>query len=165
MARGLSLGLTLAVLWILLSGHTEGYLFVLGVLSVLLVVYLARRKDVADHEGHPHHLFRLAINYWPWLIWEIVKANRDVAKLILQNPMRISPCVVDTEASQASEVGRVVYANSITLTPGTVTIAMDGSRLSVHAITREMADGVLTGDMDRRVTANSRDHMPKGGAA
>lgn len=160
MARALSLGLTLAVLWALLSGHTSAFIVTLGVLSVLLVVYLAHRKDVADHEGHPQHLFRLVFLYWPWLFWEIAKSSIAVSKLILKNPMPISPCVVEVTASQASEAGRVTYANSITLTPGTVTLSMDGPRMAIHAITRGMGEDLKGGDMDRRITALSNDRDP-----
>lgn len=163
-ARALSLGLTLAVLWALLSGHTSVFIVTLGVLSVLLVVYLAHRKDVADHEGHPRHLFRLVFVYWPWLFWEIVKSSIAVSKLILKNPMPISPCVVEVTASQASEAGRVTYANSITLTPGTVTLSMDGPTMAIHAITRAMGEDLKGGDMDRRITALSNDRAPSSAA-
>lgn len=160
MARALSLGLALAVLWALLSGHTSVFIVTLGVLSVLLVVYLAHRKDVADHEGYPQHLFRLVVVYWPWLFWEIAKSSIAVAKLILKNPMPISPCVVEVTATQASEAGRVTYANSITLTPGTVTLSMDGPRMAIHAITRDMGQDLMGGDMDRRITALANDRIP-----
>lgn len=142
----------MAVLWIALSGHFTPLLLGLGVASVLFVVWIARRMDVVDHEGHPVHLGMRAVFYWVWLCKEIVKANIDVARLILNPKMPIYPHVFPAKASQKSELGRVVYANSITLTPGTVTIALDDNDMSIHAITQAAADGVTSGDMDRRVS-------------
>jgi len=135
-----------------MSGHTDTLLVSLGAASAVLCVFISRRMDVVDHEGHPLHLGWKAIVYWPWLAWEIVKANIDVTKIILSPKMSISPMMFKVKASQQTEIGHVTYGNSITLTPGTVTVALVDDDLTVHAITQEMADGVKTGDMDRRVT-------------
>jgi multicomponent Na+:H+ antiporter subunit E len=124
----------------------------LGALSALLVVTIALRMDVLDREGHPIHLRPKALLYWPWLGWEIVKSNVDVARRILSPTLPISPTVIRLKASQKSELGKVIYANSITLTPGTVSIDIDGDKIEVHALTREAAQALRTGDMDRRVT-------------
>jgi multicomponent Na+:H+ antiporter subunit E len=91
--------------------------------------------------------------YWPWLIKEIVMANIEVAKAITRTSMDIEPTVIRLKASQTSELGRVIYANSITLTPGTVTIGLEGEDLTVHALTRRSKEGLETGEMDRKVTA------------
>ena len=109
--------------------------------------------DVADHEGHPLHLTWQALIYWPWLLWEIVKSNIEVAGLILSPQMPISPKIFKVTTTQADELGQVVYANSITLTPGTVSLYLRGNTIEVHAITQAMAEGLETGEMDRRVTA------------
>ena len=151
--HALSLGGVLAVLWMLLSGHTEPLLLGLGAASVLLVGFLAHRMDVADHEGHPVHLGLRAIPYWLWLIVEIVKANVDVTRRVLRPGVHISPVMLRVRATQATDVGRVFYANSITLTPGTVSMDVRDGCIEVHALCREGAEGVLSGDMDRRVTA------------
>ena len=76
----------------------------------------------------------------------------DVAKAILSTPMTISPTVFTVTGTQKSELGRVVYANSITLTPGTVTIDLVDDQLTVHALTKAGLEGVESGEMDRRVT-------------
>jgi len=150
--RAASLAGFLLLLWLLLSGHfSDPLLLGLGVVSVLLVVFIARRKDVSDPEGHPIHLMFRAVLYWPWLLKEIVVANIDVAKAILKTPMAIEPTVFTVTGSQKSELGRVIYANSITLTPGTVTVDLDDDRLTVHALTRAGLEGVESGEMDRRV--------------
>jgi multicomponent Na+:H+ antiporter subunit E len=150
--HAISLALVLFALWLLLSGHYVPLLIGLGALSVLLVVTIALRMDVVDREGHPIHLSPKALLYWPWLAWEIVKSNVDVARRILSPTLPISPTVIRLKASQKSELGKVIYANSITLTPGTVSIDIDGDKIEVHALTREAAQALRTGDMDRRVT-------------
>ena len=109
--------------------------------------------QVADSEGHPIHLLWSTIRYSPWLIWAIVKANLDVTRRILHPSLPISPTMVDVRATQKSALGQVVYANSITLTPGTVTVDMVDGILSVHALSREGASDLASGAMDRRVTA------------
>lgn len=120
---------------------------------MLATVLICRRMDLIDHEGHPVHLSLRAIRYFPWIAWEIVKAAIDVAKIIVRFRMPVSPVVVELDATQRSELGRVIYANSITLTPGTVTLALENSTLTVHALTRAAAEALQHGDMDRRVTA------------
>jgi len=151
--RTLSLGFFMFVLWLLLSGHSEPLLIILGVASCVAVVYLSRRMDLIDHEGHPIHLSWRVLLYWPWLLWEIVKANVDVGRTILRREMPIALRVLNLKTTQRTELGRVIYANSITLTPGTVTIALEGEDVAVHALTTGGAEGLETGDMDRRVTA------------
>lgn len=154
MLHAISLGTALAVLWMLLSGMFDPLLIGLGVASVILTVWIAHRMDVVDHEGHPVHMGPRALFYFPWLGWEIAKANWDVAKIILSPKMTIQPHIFKTKASQLSDVGRTTYANSITLTPGTVTIAMeDDGTFEIHALTDAAREGVEALDMDRRCTA------------
>lgn len=152
MLRAASLAVFLSLLWLLLSGHFyEPLLLGLGAASVLLVVFITYRKEALDPEGHPVHLIPRALVYWPWLLKEIVIANIDVAKAILRSPMAIAPTVFTVTGSQKSELGRVIYANSITLTPGTVTIDLADDKLTIHALTRAGLEGVESGEMDRRV--------------
>jgi multicomponent Na+:H+ antiporter subunit E len=149
-----SLAGVLYALWLLLSGFLhEPLLLGLGGISVGAVVFIAHRMDVVDHEGHPIHLSHRFGVYLPWLLWEIVKSNIAVAKVILSPKLPLSTSVMTTLGSQRSELGLTIYANSITLTPGTVTLGIDDNVLSVHALTVEAAEGVAAGDMDRRVSA------------
>ena len=91
--------------------------------------------------------------YWLWLGYEIVKANIDVTKQILSPSLPIAPTVFRLKASQRDELGQVIYANSITLTPGTVTMDIHDGVFTVHALHKDAADDLALGDMDRRVTA------------
>ena len=154
MLRTASLGVFLALLWLLLSGHfSEPLLLALGAASVLLVVFIALRKEVTDPEGHPIHMILRLLLYWPWLVKEIVVANVDVAKAILRSPMAIDPTVFTVRGTQKSELARVIYANSITLTPGTVTVDLEEDLLTIHALTKAGLESVESGQMNRRVTA------------
>ena len=87
------------------------------------------------------------------MLVEIIKSNLDVTKRILSPTMPISPTLIRIPASQQTMVGQVTYANSITLTPGTISIDVDDGMIEVHALTRETAETLRTGEMDRRITA------------
>jgi multicomponent Na+:H+ antiporter subunit E len=142
-------------LWLLLSGYFDvPLLLIFGALSCALVVFIAWRTEAIDPEELPLRL-RLnvhIITYWPWLLWQIVLANWDVAKRVVDPRLPISPTLITLKPTQRSDLGRFIYANSITLTPGTVTTELSGDTLEVHALTREAADSLVEGDMDRRVT-------------
>ena len=154
MLRALSLAGVLAVLWLLLSGYYDQPLLLgLGVASVIAVTFIALRMDVADREGFPIHLTWRGLFYWPWLLWEIVKSNFDIALVLIRPRMPIDLSVFNVKASQKTELGRVIFANSITLTPGTVTIALEDDVLTVHALTAGSAEGLNAGEMNRRVTS------------
>lgn len=152
MKHAISLSLVLFGVWLLLSGHYVPLLLTFGVVSTVIAVYVSMRMDVIDHEGHPVHLSWRAIIYWPWLIWQIILANIDVAKRILKPGLSISPHVVVLPTSQKTELGKVIYANSITLTPGTVSMELANGRVIVHALSVEAAEDLIEGTMDRKVT-------------
>ena len=138
--------------WLVLSGHFTLTLMIIGAVSSVAVVALASRMAVLDREGHPIYLLVRATWYWPWLIWQIIKSGIDVSKIILSPSLPISPTMINVTASQKSVVGLVTYANSITLTPGTVSVEVEENEITVHAITRDGAMDVAGGDMDRKVT-------------
>ena len=145
--------LALLAVWLLWSGHYTPLLVGLGLCSCVLVAAVSRRMGIADREGYPVHLLGRSILYWPWLLWSIARANVAVARCILHPRLPISPALIQVRASQKSVLGRVVYANSITLTPGTVSLDLSGDLISVHALTRASAGELLSGAMDRRVAA------------
>jgi len=154
MHHAVILGASLAVFWLLLSGFfTMPLLLILGALSVAFTLYLALRMDREDGERVSLLVDLPIIRYWLWLLVEIVKSNIDVAKLILTPKLKLTPRMVRVKATQTSDVGIVIYANSITLTPGTVTVDIVGDEILVHALSQATADGVSNGDMGDRVTA------------
>ena len=150
--RYLSLAGFLFAFWLALSGHYSPMLVAAGAASAVLCLLAAIRMRVVDAEGHPFHLFRGAVTYFPWLIREIVKSGWGVTKLILHPRLPISPTMTVVRASQRTRAAVATYANSITLTPGTITVAVKGNDLTVHALTREGALDLEAGAMDRRVS-------------
>jgi multicomponent Na+:H+ antiporter subunit E len=153
MFHSLSLFVALFGFWVLLSGYFTPFLLAAGAGSALAVIWFAHRMDVVDHEGHPIHLGTRIFGYWLWLLAEIAKSAWAVTRLILDPKLPISPTVVRFTPSQRTDVGLVVHANSITLTPGTITIAARPGEFLVHGITRAGAEGCVDSEMDRRITA------------
>ena len=151
MVHIISLVVTMYLLWLGLSGHFTPLLMGIGAVSTLLVVYLALRMEVVDRESHPIHLTGKLFRFWMYLSKEILLANLDVIRRILSPGPPISPRYVDVPLPQKSDLGRVVYANSITLTPGTVSVQLDRKSIKVHALSQEGADDLATGEMARRV--------------
>lgn len=169
MKNALILGLVLFSGWLLWSGLTittgsdgailvNGLLFGSGLLSVVAVVALVHRMGQLDRETVPIRLTLRAALYLPWLLREIVISNFAVARLILDPRLPISPRLIVVKTRQRCDIARAVYANSITLTPGTVTIDTDGDLFTIHALTRSAAEGLQSGEMDRRVSAMDLDH-------
>jgi len=152
MRHTLVLSLTLSVFWLLISGHYTTLMLSLGVISIALVLYIAHRMDVVDQESQPLHITLKIPGYYAWLIKEIVLANLVVVKHIWLGNRTISPTLKTIKASQKTDIGKVVYANSITLTPGTVTVNLDGDKFMVHALLKESIEELEAGEMDRRVT-------------
>jgi multicomponent Na+:H+ antiporter subunit E len=146
------LSLFLFAVWLVLSGHYTPLLLGLGVLSSLFVVLLATRVELVDREVVLVLLKPGALLYWLWLGREIIKSNIDVTLRILDPKLRISPNVIRVRATQRSELGRVTYANSITLVPGTVAMSVEADEITVHALTRAVAADLQRGEMDRRIT-------------
>jgi len=137
--------------WILMSGHFTPFLLGAGAAASALVVWFVHRMEVADREGHPVHLGPSALSYWPWLAKEILKSALDVSKVILDPRLPASPTVVRFKPRQKSVVGLVTHANSITLTPGTLSIEVGPDQFVVHGLTRESASAAADSEMDRRV--------------
>jgi multicomponent Na+:H+ antiporter subunit E len=161
--RFVSLVIVLSCLWMLLSGHTEPLLLGMGAASIALITWLASRMRVVDEEGLPVDVSHRAFPYSLWLLVEIVKSNVALMKVVVAKDMPIQPQIVRVPTGTRSDLGRVVYANSVTMTPGTVTLEADDDELVVHALTDEAAQGLRSGDMQRRavrVAGNER-----GGAA
>ena len=149
----IALGIVLCGIWLLWSGHYTPLVMTFGLLSCVGVVLLAGRMGIVDEEGVPIQLGIKPFLYAVWLVKEIVQANIDVARRILNPSLPIRPKVIRVKATQQGDLGRVIYANSITLTPGTVSVDVEGDEIVVHALTEEAAAEDASGEMNRRVTA------------
>jgi multicomponent Na+:H+ antiporter subunit E len=149
--------LTLFTLWVLLSGQFNALLIALGVASSLVTVVLALRMEVIDHESHPLHLSRQLPRFWVFLSREIVLANLDVVRRILTPRKSYSPQLRQFPLPQRTALGQVLYANSITLTPGTVTVQLNTDSIRIHALSREAAEDLQTGRMAQAIPDNLED--------
>ena len=149
-AHSAALLVAMLATWLLLSGYFEAFLLTLGAMSCVLVVAIALRMDVVDRESFPIHLTYKLLTYWPWLLKEIWLAAVDVTKRVLSPRMDVSPVTFTVRAHQRTALGRTIFANSITLTPGTVSMSIDGDEILVHALTEAGRDAVIEGEMNRR---------------
>lgn len=147
----------LMLIWLLWSGLYTPLLISLGVVSCLLVVWLVRRFESIDHESVPVHLGLPVLTYWAWLLKEIVVSSIQVSRIILSSKLTIQPQLIEVKSRARSDVGQVIFGNSITLTPGTMTTSISHTGLlTVHALTQEGADGVLQGPMNQKVALLDR---------
>jgi len=158
--NAISLALVLLAFWLILSGMFQLQLLFFGVLSVAFVTYLSRRMGVLQHQGeaiHSHIGFGRYYRYWFWLLGAILKSSLHVCRHILDPRCSIYPTMLRFRSTQKTDIGRVNFANSITRTPGTVTIDIYQEKLLVHALTEQSAADLQSGDMDRRVSALEED--------
>jgi multicomponent Na+:H+ antiporter subunit E len=147
----LILGLVLFGVWLLWSGHFVPLLIGFGVASVVCVLLIVRRMGLLDEESVPAAITLRAALYVPWLAVQVVKSNLDVARRVLSPGLPIAPRMIRVPAEQRSDLGLAIFANSITLTPGTVSVELEDGRILVHALSAEAADDLLSGEMGRRV--------------
>lgn len=134
--------------WLVLSGHFTPLYIGFGIAAAGLVTWLNRREEIVSEVVRA--LPGLA-TYAPWLLWQIVQSNLQVARVVLHPRLPIDPAVVRVRTALRRDLAVATYANSITLTPGTVTVDIEGDELVVHALTRDSAAALADGEMGRRV--------------
>ncbi len=141
------------VFWILLSGEFDLILILSGIVSSLFVAYLSHDLLIGKlNVGFGARSFLRFIKYLPWLFWQVILSNIDLIYRTLHPAMPIEPQLIEFDTELESDIGIAILANSITLTPGTVTIAAHkNGKFLVHAIATEPADSLLGGEMQARV--------------
>ena len=137
-------------LWLLMSGHYNVLIISLGIISCAFCVYVAKRGKLIDDEGLPIFFIPRLLNYLIWLFKEILKSNLSTAKVIING--KVEPETFTVKTSQVTDVAKVTYANSITLTPGTVTTKIQKGVFEVHALNSDFGNDVRTNEMDKKVT-------------
>ena len=149
---GYFIGLLIVItaLWLGLSGLYKTLLLSLMAVSVILTMILAVRLKVIDREGVPYGRLPQFLIYWVWLVAEIFKANWQVIKAILSADLTIDPALVKGKTQCESDLAKTVFANSITLTPGTVTVSVEKGSMLVHALHEDAAGPGAFDEMDRR---------------
>lgn len=156
MVIGFGAAMVLFAFWLLLSGYFTPFLMASGLGCAIAVVALARRMRMLDDEMLPISLWRALFLYWPWLVKEIVKSGWTVTRIVLDPRLPISPTMLRFRPSQRTPLGLVTHANSITLTPGTITVEASPDEFLVHALTSDGAQGCVDSEMDRRVRVLER---------
>ena len=136
---GLILTLAMAAFWLAMSGYFTGMLLTLGAISIVLTLWMCARMGILDAETAPYLYIPLTLSYFIWLGKEIYKANIAVVKAVMAPDMDISPAMVRVPVARKSDIGATMFANSITLTPGTVSVDIDEDYILVHALLSEMA--------------------------
>ena len=146
----------LLALWLVLSGRFYPEPIFYGIISVAFVVWLnlgVRHIPLSSGEylsGNQIYFSRLLL-YIPWLLWQITKSAAFVAYLTLHPRMPINPMVVTFESRLPNPIAKVILGNSISLTPGTLTLDIYENKFTVHAIVDEVEEDLVSGDMESRV--------------
>lgn len=143
-------------LWLLLSGKYDWFHISLGVVSALVVTviqlrinkYLYYQKKIADENSLSWSRLLL---YIPWLIWQIILSSLQVAYIVLHPRMPINPSLLRFKTKLPNIAARVILGNSITLTPGTLTINITGDEFLVHALTDASQSGIVDGSLPKQV--------------
>ena len=152
--RTIGIAIVFFALWLLMSGIFEPFIIGLGAASVLLTLFITSRMDAQD--GDRVKLLLAPVKYTRYLAWlmlEIARANWSVTKIILARDMPIRQHLFKTPYTQKTDVGQVIFANSITLTPGTITVETEDGHFLVHAVSWSEDDPDALADMDARITA------------
>jgi len=151
--------IVLVAYWLMLSGYLhKPVLLIMGVLSILIVLGLSIRMKILDVETAPYINVK-ALGYFVWLFIEIIKANMAVVKAVLSPHMEISPKITKVPMKQSTDLGRVTFANSITLTPGTIAVEMSDDKILVHALLSEMTGAGGFAEMGERAGRAVNDPM------
>lgn len=150
------LSVLLAPFWLALSGHYTKLLLILGIVSIALVVWISSRMNKVDNEGHPvDPLSWRIIPYVIWLTKEVVLSSLTVSKMILSPTLSLKQAVIRLPAHEMTNMQQVTYANSITLTPGTLTIDVSDDYLEVHTVHRDLLEPLVKEEMSSRIRAIS----------
>lgn len=139
--------------WITMSGKFDSFHLSLGLICCFLVGFISHDLLFEDVRAKNRIASILRFfGYLPWLIYQIVLANLHVAYLVLSPKMPIDPKIITFKSNLMSDLSKVTLANSITLTPGTITMdIIDDEEFYVHAVSKKVADDLLTGEMEQRV--------------
>lgn len=142
--------IVLMVFWMLLSGFLKPLLIAFGVVSVALVVLLLRRMDATDDQPQTPSMGLSFWRYSLWLVGQILLSSVEVAKLVW-GKKPLSPTLAKLPVDTVPDKNRVLYANSITLTPGTLSVDIDEHEVTVHALDEQSIDDLKAGGMANKI--------------
>lgn len=150
MSKHIFLISSLLIVWVILSGYIEPFFIISGVGSCVLVYWIVKRMDIIDNK-YPMFIIPMLPFYLIWLYKEIIVSSIDVAVRTWRATPDIEPVIQWVPASQKNDLSKTLYANSITLTPGTVCVDVNKKMLEVHALSKSGIEGLLSGEMDKKV--------------
>lgn len=145
--------LMLSLFWLLLSGYIQPLLLIFGALSVALVIFAIRRMDATDREPYRIGTGLPLARYLPWLFRQIFTSSAHVTRLIWGAPSEVSPALGQLNAANVPPSRRTLYTNSITLTPGTLSIDLVDDNVTVHALQASSIQKLEQGDMEEKITS------------
>lgn len=145
--------LMLAVFWMLLSGYFKPLMLGFGVLSVFIVLVFLKRMDEVDDEPMSVSFGHRMLRYTTWLLGQIALSSIHVTRLVWAPAGKLSPSLDKISVHNTRETTRVLYANSITLTPGTLSVDLEGDEITVHALQKESIEDLKSGDMESKITS------------
>jgi len=144
--------LILSVFWLLLSGIYNPLMIGFGVASIFVVLLVLGRMEDVDKTRQQVGTGLRLIRYIPWLIVQVLKSSIHVTKLIWGSPSKVSPTLAKINISNVPPSKRVLYANSITLTPGTLCVDLKDDELTVHALQKSSITALEKGYMENKIT-------------
>lgn len=150
MAYFLGLLAALVAFWFGNSGHYTPLMLGFAVASIVLTLVLSFRLGIVDREGAPYVRLPQLLRYYPWLAVEVVKANWVVIKACLRADLDITPTLTKIKTVCKTDLAKVTFANSITMTPGTVTVEIEGDKLLVHGLYENGTQPEAFIEMDQR---------------
>lgn len=142
----------LSVFWLLLSGYIQPLLLSFGAISIAIVLVVLKRMDKVDNDPKQIGSGLQMLKYIPWLLWQIIQSSMHVTKLVWGSSQHISPSQAKINVKNVPLKHRVLYANSITLTPGTLSVDLEHDEITVHALQKSSIDEIARGDMERKIT-------------
>jgi multicomponent Na+:H+ antiporter subunit E len=138
--------------WLLLSGHYDLFHISIGVLCCGLVSYISHDLLFANpRAGDMRVIVKRFIVYIPWLVYQIALSNLHVVRLALGPRRLIDPKIIQFKTKLESDISMVTLANSITLTPGTITVDVKDGVYYVHAVSKKVAEDLMTGEMEDKI--------------
>ena len=142
----------LSTFWLLLSGYIQPLLLGFGAVSVIVVLFVLKRMDAVDQETLKTGTGLRLMRYLPWLIGQIISSSLQVTKLIWGPADKVSPSLAIIKADNIPPHRRALYANSITLTPGTLSVDLVDDEITVHALQKSSIEELEQGAMERKIT-------------
>lgn len=153
MHRAIIAAFLLFILWLLLSGHVKPFIISLGVASCIFVAWVAFKFSLLSPDSSTLRFNLNLPRFLPWFFIQLAKSNIDVTRRILDPKLPIEPSFNSIPLSQHTNIAKVVYANCITLTPGTYSLSIDDQTIEVHCLSKESAEELFKGEMSNRISS------------